>query len=219
MKKFLLLFLSLINGFSHIKSQITLSSADFGNIGDTFLIAVDTMPSGIAAGGSGQQYWDFTALQTSKAETDVFVFPSLTPAATNFQNSSIAINHNNGTSYSYHTLSSSSYTYDGYYGNFEKFEISAKYNVRNTIIAAVADEKTSEKICITPNPSSGIFYFKSLNGDLSESELSLVNYSGENIIVETCKENQMDLSGQPSGIYLLRCKNGTKIFHSKLIKQ
>lgn len=69
----------------------TITQADFAVIGDSILIAVDTIPVGFSIGGNGSsQTWDFSTLQVDQSSINKFVDPALTTNGSYFPNSNIA---------------------------------------------------------------------------------------------------------------------------------
>ena len=74
MKKTLLISgICLIAYAISVKAQITVDSTDFATVGDTVIIANDTLPPvSITIGGTGLQTWDFTGLQINYFDTLTF---------------------------------------------------------------------------------------------------------------------------------------------------
>jgi hypothetical protein len=73
---------------------------------------------------------------------------------------------------------------------------------------------------IYPNPGKDIFKIKSLNNDLIE-EIEI--YSIENKLIRKYKphslDQQIDLTGEANGIYLVRAKFKNNVASVKLIKE
>lgn len=99
MKRLLINVLILFN-FGMLQAQITISTADLPKIGDTIVLAADTMPSGIVVGGSkGQgQHWDFSMLNEHSTSPRFYMLPSETPYS--FPYSDLALKESD-TSYSF----------------------------------------------------------------------------------------------------------------------
>lgn len=94
MKK-VLLILSVFGLFTITNGQ-TLSSSDFGSIGDSYVLGTDGTPgAGPGSSGSGQT-WNFTGFNTETLDTLHFVDPSLMPNASDFPGSNIATESNEG---------------------------------------------------------------------------------------------------------------------------
>lgn len=77
-------------------AQVTITTADFGSIGDQVFIGIDNTP-GLTIGGNGAgQVWSFQNLNTENLDTLFFVDPSSTPFASNFPNANVATSSNDG---------------------------------------------------------------------------------------------------------------------------
>jgi len=96
------------------------------------------------------------------------------------------------------------------------------YGCGSMIPTSVIDH-TMPELLVFPNPGTGWFNVSVPNGANSfhQSTLEIYNLSGQRILQQHMNENQtvIDLSNQPSGIYMLRMQNtfGTKTM--KLVKQ
>jgi len=94
MKKIGLLFSSLFVAFG-MNAQ-TLTSSDFGSIGDSIFLGSDQTPNvSIGTPGSGK-VWDFDTLNTETLDTLFFLPPSSFPNASNFPSANLAISSNEG---------------------------------------------------------------------------------------------------------------------------
>ncbi len=80
-------------------AQITLSLSDFAVVGDSILIAVDTLPTGVSVGGTGLQTWDFTSLQVESSSINRFKDPVSTPNGSYFPASNLAYESSTNTTY------------------------------------------------------------------------------------------------------------------------
>ena len=69
-------------------------------------------------------------------------------------------------------------------------------------------------ISIFPNPSSGIFQIES-NQEINQIEV--FNITGQ--VILSFNSNTIDLSNQPSGIYLIEIKTTDAVFVNKLVKE
>ena len=76
---------------------------------------------------------------------------------------------------------------------------------------------------ISPNPTNGKFTLTISNyqSSIINSQLSIINAQGEVIYKSeiTNPKSEIDLSSQPSGIYIVSIKSGEKVYHQKLIKE
>jgi len=77
---------------------------------------------------------------------------------------------------------------------------------------AIAEEQVDRSISIYPNPSSGLFSIKS--NDRIEKVL-VTNVVGEVLLITDV--NQLDLTSQPNGIYLVTVFTGNQRFSEKVI--
>lgn len=132
MKKNLLLSALFFSaGIISSSAQITLTQSDVASIGDTIMVARDTTPNTISVGGTGLQTWDFTSLQLDILDVNAFVDPATTFAGSNFPNSNIAMDVNNGTQLNYASVDSASFRIDGFWGDPFGFgsPVSIKFNL------------------------------------------------------------------------------------------
>jgi hypothetical protein len=74
----------------------------------------------------------------------------------------------------------------------------------------------NDNIIVYPNPNTGIFSIQGLNGD---AEISVQNPLGQVILVKkvSSDSSEIDLSGQPSGIYYITANDGETSVSSKII--
>lgn len=97
MKKIVFSFLLL--GAAGYASAQTLTSTDFGSVGDTYQLGLDNTP-GVGPGTAGaSQTWNFTTLNTESLDTLVFVNPATLPNAADFPGSNIATVSDQGVFY------------------------------------------------------------------------------------------------------------------------
>lgn len=75
---------------------------------------------------------------------------------------------------------------------------------------------TNSEIDIFPNPSHGIFQVKSTQHPISAIEI--FNANGENIL-QKMESGEIDLSGSPKGIYVVKVTLGTKRYTRKIVVQ
>ena len=91
MKKSLLPLLLVILSLP-LAAQITITQADYGQVGDSITIGNDVNPpAGLSVGGTGLQSWDFTALALSNINTLNFVDPANTLSGALFPQADLAI--------------------------------------------------------------------------------------------------------------------------------
>lgn len=95
MKQLYFLFLMGASFFS-LNAQVTITSSDFGSIGDQFIIGVDDTPT-IQPGAAGAgQTWDFRGLNTTTLDTLFFLDPSTVPAASGLNACNLVTESNDG---------------------------------------------------------------------------------------------------------------------------
>lgn len=86
-------------GFSALTAQITITSSDFGSVGDAFNVATQATPP-VNPGPSGAgQTWDFSSLVPGTLDTVYFLDPTGLPGATSFPNANLAVESNQGLFY------------------------------------------------------------------------------------------------------------------------
>ncbi len=92
MKKISLFFVA-IGLFAVAQAQITITSNDLVNVGDSVKLAyVDTLPAGFNPGPSGaNQHWDFSDLMSDTSTWLNFLDPDSTPYGESFPSSNIAV--------------------------------------------------------------------------------------------------------------------------------
>jgi len=101
---------------------------------------------------------------------------------------------------------------------------STRSNVqRNYAISVPMLSANNINLKISPNPTNGKFTITISNfqSSIINSQLSITNVQGEVIYKSeiTNLKSEIDLSGQPSGIYIVSIKSGEKVCHQKLIKE
>ncbi|MCO4807514.1 MAG: T9SS type A sorting domain-containing protein [Flavobacteriales bacterium] len=94
--KQILLAVALITTASVSWSQITITSADIGQAGDSMIVGNESPSSTMNVGGTGSQTWDFT-FQVDDYNTLVFKDPSNTASGSSFPNADIAIERQSDT--------------------------------------------------------------------------------------------------------------------------
>jgi len=99
---------------------------------------------------------------------------------------------------------------------------SAKIENSTSQITQVEEKENTElleNIKIYPNPSTGLFYF--ISSEETQVQISIYNSNGSLIIHDNIVSNKwvIDLSDQPSGIYVLKVFSNNKTLTNKLIKQ
>jgi len=92
-------------------------------------------------------------------------------------------------------------------------------------IVGISEVKETNTITVYPNPSNGLFQLKIKNYELGMNKgVEVYNMLGEKIFSQyslVTSQYSIDLSGQPSGVYLYRITNtdGSVISTGKLIKE
>ena len=99
----------------------------------------------------------------------------------------------------------------GYHGEFED------YMVNITGITGTEERSMSNKVIVSPNPSTGIF---SIQSETKISMIEIINVLGAQVYSETINEEniEIDLTGQPKGIYFYTLtNNANRIARGKII--
>jgi len=94
-----------------------------------------------------------------------------------------------------------------------------------TLVGAGIDEVNagSDYVKVYPNPSHGLFTFRSMNSEFGIRSIEIYNVTGEKICSKDCQSSayryQLDLSSQSKGIYFYRVisENGSLISAGKLL--
>ncbi|MCX7744413.1 MAG: T9SS type A sorting domain-containing protein [Flavobacteriales bacterium] len=95
MKKLAAFIIVLSPLFTGINAQ-TITSADFGSVGDSVFLGFDETP-GVSVGPAGiGQTWNFTSLNTESLDTLFFLAPSSLPNGSNFPTANLALASNEG---------------------------------------------------------------------------------------------------------------------------
>jgi hypothetical protein len=95
MKK-LLFFSAAFFLLNALTSAQTLTSADFGSVGDQVTLGLDLSP-GVSVGNSGAgQNWNFSSLNTETLDTLFFLDPSVFPNASSYPSANLAVSSNEG---------------------------------------------------------------------------------------------------------------------------
>jgi len=80
-----------------LAAQITITSSDFGNVGDSYVVGQRDANISITPGSAGvNQTWNFTALTPISLDTINFLAPASVPGASSFPNANLAIESNDG---------------------------------------------------------------------------------------------------------------------------
>ena len=84
---------ALLFGATASYAQITVTDADFGSVGESVILARDTMPApGTTAGASGaNQTWDYTGLSLNSIDTVDFINPGSTTNGAVFPSADMAV--------------------------------------------------------------------------------------------------------------------------------
>lgn len=114
MKKNLLLSSLLISALS-VNAQITITTADMGVVGGTYITGNDTNVTSFGNAGANQT-WNFAAWANHSKDTISYVNPSSAPGFSNFPTATLAIDE--GDAVVFIKNSSSSLDFLGFYGDF-----------------------------------------------------------------------------------------------------
>ncbi len=127
--KHYILSISLFFLYSSSFSQITITSTDLMDVGDSILLAnVDSIPPGFGPGSAGpDQHWDFSNLTKDTVVVLSFVDPSTTPYGSEFPLSNIAVEGMVVSGYgiegwAYGTKTQSLFQIDGAAGSYDVLE-------------------------------------------------------------------------------------------------
>ena len=83
---------------------------------------------------------------------------------------------------------------------------------------AIEDVEEVDQIVLYPNPTEGNFRIKGLNAN-HNYQVSVFDFTGKWIKDSKINENELDISGLPSGLYLIKIiENGNEIHLEKLVK-
>ena len=105
MKKLATLLVVWSLAFNGMNAQ-TITSADFGSVGDSVFLGFDQTP-GVSVGSAGTgQTWNFTSLNTETLDTLFFLNPSVLPNASSFPSANLALASNQGVFFFEKTASS-----------------------------------------------------------------------------------------------------------------
>lgn len=74
---------------------------------------------------------------------------------------------------------------------------------------------------IYPNPTNGVVRFEMEQSECQLDQYRLFDIKGTQIMEGVCGSNSfdLDLSRQPTGVYLIEFRNKTKVYTSKIIKE
>ena len=95
-------------------------------------------------------------------------------------------------------------------------------NQKNDTIPSFTDElPDGNRMTLYPNPTKGVIRFEIGQPDGALGHYRLFNLKGTLLIEGVCKSNafDLDLSGQPNGVYLIEFRNKNKVYSSKIIKE
>jgi hypothetical protein len=87
---------------------------------------------------------------------------------------------------------------------------------------AFATDKFIDPISVSPNPSSGKFNVQLGSKGTQSANINIYNANG--ILVRSYQqaggfEKEVNLSGMPAGLYMMKVENGTVVQTIRLIKQ
>lgn len=74
---------------------------------------------------------------------------------------------------------------------------------------------------VYPNPSNGVFYINDKDNKLQNGQLNIVNVLGEVVFSEvvSSQQTQINLSTQPSGLYVASIKTENGIYKTRILKK
>jgi hypothetical protein len=121
MKRTALLIALIVAAFAELNAQITITRADFPEIGYMVINAVDDVTPVDPGQPGANQLWDFSNLTAVTLDSTIYTSPEGMPNAQNYPEANIATNHNPG-----------SYPYGGYNVNY--------WNFSDQSLKGVADE-------------------------------------------------------------------------------
>lgn len=89
------------------------------------------------------------------------------------------------------------------------------------ILTSVYDLDEGPSVSVFPNPGNGLFTFEFEQRSSSTVQLEVYNLRGERVQQLSTANNRvsLNLSNQPSGLYLVRVQNDAGIKHLKLVKR
>jgi hypothetical protein len=103
---------------------------------------------------------------------------------------------------------------DRFYMDFWEFDPSLTTGI---------DEMAGNKIHFYPNPTAGKFTINNINTQSKNFKLEIYNLLGERIYSNSGyvpqSSEEVDLSGSPKGVYIVKMNNGEKFFSGKVIIQ
>ena len=79
-----------------LQAQITITSSDFGNVGDQFFVGQDPNPTVTPGNAGANQTWNFTGLVTSSLDTIYFLDPATVPLASGLTGVNLVTESNEG---------------------------------------------------------------------------------------------------------------------------
>lgn len=99
---------------------------------------------------------------------------------------------------------------------------SAHSNILEFGISGVASLSAPSKIDLYPNPTSGIFEIVMKESPADKYKVLIFNNTGSSLNIKVIQKNanimQVDLSGYPAGIYLVRILNTSENYQYRIIK-
>jgi hypothetical protein len=92
----------------------------------------------------------------------------------------------------------------------------------NVLLAGISEQSNNESFLIYPNPSDGIFNLTVNLNSFQFISITILNSLGQEIYCandspSTSFKNQIDLSSQPAGIYVVQLKLNDEIFSKKIL--
>ncbi len=115
----------------------------------------------------------------------------------------------------------------------KKFDFNGAETGRNPIhttliessvyVSEIADNSLNSNFKLSPNPSNGKFSIKANNPKMNvKSQIEVYNMIGEKIYISEFSQqaiNDIDLSGHPKGVYLVKINDGEKNNNEKIVIQ
>lgn len=113
------------------------------------------------------------------------------------------------------------YTYNSSGARIERKVISLTRQAKEEIEVSFEEELAEAKIVIYPNPTKGRLIVEITNMGDAQGDITAIDLKGKVIVKKKVLTNQteIDLSNNPSGIYVLQIRVADKVSSWKIIKE